>query len=52
MPKREYSHGTTSKGRPKVVETTQPRHRRGYDPEYDVVTFTEGPIARLFGRKR
>lgn len=29
-----------------------PRHLRGYDPEYDVVTFKEGPLKRLLGRKR
>ena len=52
MAKREYGHRVDPKGRVKVVDNTQPRHRRGYDPEYDVVTFTEGPIARLFGRKR
>jgi hypothetical protein len=52
MSKREYGHIVDREGRPVVVETTQPRHRRGYDPERDGVTFTEGPIARLFGRKR
>jgi hypothetical protein len=37
-------------GRPKVVEETKlPRHLRDHTP-YDVHTFTEGPIARLFNR--
>lgn len=50
MAKREFGHRVGKNGRVEVVETTQPRHRRGYS-EYDVHTFTEGPISRLLNRK-
>ena len=39
-------------GRPKVNASTLPKRLRGYDPEYDVHTFTEGPLARLLGKRR
>ncbi len=51
MPRtREYGHELRN-GRPVVVETTLPRHLRGYD-EYSVHSFTEGPIKRLLSRRR
>jgi hypothetical protein len=46
---REYGHAIRN-GRVVVVETTLPRHLRGYD-EYTAGTFTEGPIKRLLSRK-
>lgn len=55
MARKTFQHtGFDAKGRPVVSETAStrlPRHLRGYDPEFDVHTFTEGPLKRLFGRK-
>ncbi|MDM4720126.1 hypothetical protein QTQ03_26535 [Micromonospora sp. WMMA1363] len=48
--KRQYSHQISS-GRVEVVETTLPRHLRGYD-EYTTQTITEGPLTRLLRRRR
>ncbi|ROP29521.1 hypothetical protein [Couchioplanes caeruleus] len=50
MAKREYGHRLGRNGKPQIVETTLPRHLRGYD-EYSVHSFTEGPIKRLLSRK-
>jgi len=47
-----YGHTVSRDGKVRVRNESLPRHLRGYDPEFDVVTFTEGPIKRLFGRKR
>ena len=53
MAKKTHAYETDPKtGRPRVVEETRlPRHLRDHTP-YDVHTFTEGPIARLFGRPK
>jgi hypothetical protein len=52
MAKQTYGHTVGRDGRPRVQNQSLPRHLRGYDPEFDVVTFTEGPLRRLLGRKR
>ncbi|WP_202902351.1 hypothetical protein [Salinispora pacifica] len=49
--KKEYGHQITKSGRVEVVETTLPRHLRGYD-EYTTQTITEGPLTRLLTRRR
>jgi hypothetical protein len=59
MPRREFGHTVDKSGRPKVIETTLPKHLRGRS-EYAVDTYTENQIARaagavvksLFGGKR
>jgi hypothetical protein len=51
MAKREFGHRVGKNGRVERVETTLPKHLRGYD-EYSIHTFTEGPLARLLGRKK
>ncbi len=51
MGRKSYGHRIGRDGRPVVVETTLPRHLRGYDPDIDAHTFTEGPIKRLLSRK-
>jgi hypothetical protein len=51
MAKKTYGHKVDSKGRVQRTEQTLPRHLQGYDPEWDVVTFKEGPLKRLLGRK-
>jgi hypothetical protein len=51
MANREYGHRVGKNGKAEVVETSLPRHMRGYDPEFDVHTFKEGPLSRLFNRK-
>ena len=51
MAKREYGHQLDAKGRPMVVETTLPRHLQGRS-EYDTQTIVEGPLSRLFNRKK
>ncbi len=54
MAKKSYVHVVDSKGKPKIVEQKKHpvRGMRGIDPEYDVHSFTEGPIARLLSRKK
>lgn len=47
---KEYSHRIGKTGRVVVVETTLPRHLRGYD-EHTARQFTEGPIKRLMSRR-
>ncbi|MDG4792072.1 hypothetical protein O7626_40360 [Micromonospora sp. WMMD1102] len=51
MAKREYGHRIGKDGRVEVVETTLPRHLRGYD-EWTTQTITEGPLRRLLTRRR
>lgn len=47
---------TTEMVNPRYSKETRtyslPGHLQGYDPEFDVVTFKEGPLKRLLGRKR
>jgi hypothetical protein len=50
MAKKTYEHRLGSDGRVKVVGTSLPRGMRGVDPEWDVHTFTEGPLTRLLSR--
>lgn len=51
MAKKEYGHRVSRTGRIEVVETSLPRHLRGYD-EYSVHSFKEGPLKRLFSKRR
>nr|MDT0661923.1 hypothetical protein [Micromonospora sp. DSM 115978] len=51
MARREYGHEVGPDGRVRVVETTLPRHLRGLS-EYDTTTIVEGPLTRLFSRKK
>lgn len=52
MAKKTYEHCIDSRGRVQVRGKALPKGMRGVDPEWDVHTFTEGPIARLLNRKR
>lgn len=47
-----YGHRVDRRGRVHVVDETLPKGMRGVDPEFDVHSFTEGPIARLRNRRR
>jgi hypothetical protein len=49
MGKRTFAHTV---GKVHVAEVRLPRAMRGIDPEWDVATFTEGPIRRLLNRRR
>ena len=51
MAKKTYGHTVGRDGKARVQDQSLPRHLRGYDPEWDVVTFKEGPMTRLLGRK-
>lgn len=51
MARRQYGHRVDKTGRVEVVETSLPRHLRGYD-EYSAHSFKEGPLTRLLGRRR
>ncbi|MDP9798305.1 hypothetical protein J2S43_006817 [Catenuloplanes nepalensis] len=44
---KQYGHQPDRNGRPVVAAI--PKQLRGYDPDWDVHTFTEGPIKRLLG---
>ena len=52
MARKTYGHSIGKDGRPRVQDQSLPRHLKGYDPDFDVVTFKEGPLKRLLGRKR
>ncbi|GAB7049516.1 hypothetical protein [Catenuloplanes indicus] len=44
---RQVGHHINDAGR--AVVSPIPKRLQGYDPDWDVHTFTEGPIKRLFG---
>ncbi len=52
MAKKTVGHRVDRQGRVHLTDATLPRHLRGYDPEYDAHSFTEGPIKRLLSRRR
>jgi hypothetical protein len=50
MAKKTYGYTVNSRGKAKVVEHRVVKGQRGIDPEWDVHSFKEGPIRRLFNR--
>lgn len=50
MVKKTYGHTVSSSGKVRVVGGKLPKGMRGVDPEFDVHTFKEGPLRRLFNR--
>jgi hypothetical protein len=50
MTKKTYGHTFDRHGKARVVEHKVPKGMRGIDPEWDVHTFKEGPLRRLFSR--
>lgn len=53
MAKKTQGFTTDSKGRVQQYSHGRlPKGMRGVDPECDVHSFTEGPIARLLNRRR